>query len=87
MALLAGEVGKGAEKGGEGKMNVNWLRVGSVALAGFCSSAIASFSVGINQGWNVAFLVAVLQGLLAFALELKSESKKRGYALPYWTLF
>jgi hypothetical protein len=56
---------------------VNWLGVGATALVAFSTAAIAATAIGQTEGAAIqlALLNAVFQGVLAFAIELKTESR------------
>jgi hypothetical protein len=76
-------------------MALDYERIGCNAVAAFATSLLAVFSAGVtlaDTGVKTALIVALLQGLLAFAQEVRKEkaAEAGGCAppvLPLFTLF
>jgi len=76
MVFASGET-KGVQGGKEGGSmeKVNWVRVGANGLIGFATAAVAATALGIpSESVHLALLNALFQGLLALAVELKTQS-------------
>ena len=59
--------------------SINWLGIGATGLVAFATAAIAATALGATDSTAIrlALLNALFQGLLAFAVELKTESRGR----------